>query len=372
VELVFVASALLCAYTYIGYPALLALLAALRPLRMSAEPAWTPHVTACMAVHNGAPYLRDKIASMLAQDYPANRLDVLVYTDGCTDDSVAVLRELASADPRIRVIEAAQRAGKPTALNRMRTQARGEVLLMTDVRQPLEPGCTGRLVALLADPAVGCVSGNLVLPGTTGAGLYWRYENWIRLTEARFRGMVGVTGPIYAVRRADLDAIPEDTILDDMWIPLRLGLQGRRLLFCADAIARDAAFDDEREFGRKVRTLAGNYQVFARMPALLSPAANPAWFETFSHKVCRLLCPWGLLALFGSTAVLALERASDPGTFGILVRGAAVAEAAFLVLAVLGGRAGSAGRVARTFVVLNAAAVVGLWRHLRGRQRITW
>ena len=371
-ELVFVASALLCAYTYAGYPLLLGLLAALRPLRPAQDPAWAPHVTAVMAVHNGAGFLRPKIASLLAQDWPADRFDVLVYTDGCTDDSVAILRELAAADARVRVIEAAQRAGKPTALNRMRTEARGEVLLMTDVRQPLERDCTRRLVAMLADPAAGCVSGNLTLPGTTGAGLYWRYENWIRSAEARFRGMVGVTGPIYAIRRADLGEIPVDTILDDMWIPLRLRLQGRRLLFCAEAVAHDDAFDDEREFGRKVRTLAGNYQIFARMPALLSPAANPSWFETFSHKLCRLLCPWALLALFAATAVLLVDRAADPGTFGVLVRAAAVAEAAFAVLAVLGERAGSIGRVARTFVVLNWAAVVGLWRHLRGRQRITW
>jgi cellulose synthase/poly-beta-1,6-N-acetylglucosamine synthase-like glycosyltransferase len=371
-ELVFAIGVLLCAYTYVGYPMLVAMLARLRAREPARDPGWTPTVTACVAVHNGAAHLEAKLRSLLAQHYPPDRFEVLVYADGCSDDSVAIARRVAREDPRVRVIEATQRAGKPTGLNRMREDARGDVLLMTDVRQPLEPECTRRLVEMLADPSVGCVSGNLVLPIATGAGFYWNYENWIRSAEARFRGMVGVTGPIYAVRRGDVEPLPADTILDDMWIPMKLRLRGRRLLFCADAVAYDAAFDDEREFGRKVRTLAGNYQLFARLPALLVPWRNPSWFETFSHKLCRLACPFALIAIAIATLALLYTTRSESGLTTLVIRAAALAELAFVLLVALGARAGALGRFARTFVVLNAAALVGLWRFLRGRQRITW
>src|SRR6185503_16153548 len=150
-------------------------------------------------------------------------------------------------------------------------------------------------------PRVACVSGNLVLRGAGGAGAYWRYENWIRDKEARFRGMVGVTGPIYAIRRADMAELPRGIILDDMWVPMRLRLAGRRIVFAREAVALDDAFADAREYGRKVRTLAGNYQLFALLPRLLVPFANPSWFETFSHKLLRLVCPWALLVLLAAS-----------------------------------------------------------------------
>ena len=109
--------------------------------------------------------------------------------------------------------------------------------------------------------------------------------------------MVGVTGPIYVIRRSDLDEVPSDTVLDDMWIPMRLRLGGRLLLLCPEATAYDTAFGNAREFSRKARTLAGNFQLLSRMPQLLWPPANPSWFETVSHKVLRLVSPWALLLL---------------------------------------------------------------------------
>src|SRR5262249_40737376 len=152
-------------------------------------------------------------------------------------------------------------------------------------RQPLAPNAIRSLVEAMADPAVGCATGNLVLAGEAGSGIYWRYEKWIREHESNLRGMVGTTGPIAIVRRTEFIPLPEDVILDDVWIPMQLALRGKRVSFVPEAEAYDTAFDNKREFGRKVRTLAGNYQLFARMPELLVPFRNPIWFETISHKV---------------------------------------------------------------------------------------
>ena len=366
------ASLLLCAYTWIGYPLAIAFLSLMRPLRVGRAPEWSPSVTACVAVHNGARYIEAKLESLLSQNYPPDRIEVLVYTDGCNDGTVALVAAAAARDSRVKLLVGAERAGKPTALNQMRRQALGEVLVMTDVRQTLAPGAFQALVSRLGPEQVGCVSGNLILEGATGASFYWRYENWIRRLEARFRSMVGVTGPIYAVRRVDVADLPADTILDDMWIPMRLRLAGKLLLFAPEAIARDAAFSDDREFSRKARTLAGNYQLLARLPRLLVPIVNPSWFEFVSHKLLRLLCPWALLVIPPATAA---ALATPGGLADGLARALwffAAAQVFLLIAAVLGPWAGRIGMLARSFAVLNAAAIVGLWRTLRGGQPITW
>jgi hypothetical protein len=195
----------------------------------------------------------------------------------------------------------------------------------------------------------------------------------MRRSEGSFRSMVGVTGPIYAIRKGDLTEVPRDIILDDMWVPMRLRLQRRRIVFAPAARAFDDAFEDEREFGRKVRTLAGNYQLFARLPRLLVPLLNPSWFEVFSHKVLRLVCPWALLALLVSSAVFVASGASGQPAWQLRGMQLLLAgQGLFYLLALLGKRAGKLGGISRTFVVLNYAALVGLWRFVTGGQRVTW
>jgi poly-beta-1,6-N-acetyl-D-glucosamine synthase len=359
-------------YTYIGYPILIGVLARLRPLKVAEDASYLPKVTACIPVYNAASYLRAKVESLLALDYPKDKLEILLYSDGSTDDTDAAAKELAALDPRIKPMRSDERRGKPIGVNRMLEAATGSVLLMTDVRQPLVPGALRALVRKLADPSVACVSGNLVLKGSAGAGAYWRYENWIRKQEATFRGMVGVTGPIYAIHKADMSPMPEGVILDDMWVPMRLRLEGRRVLFAEDAKAFDDAFGDKREYGRKVRTLAGNYQLFALLPALLVPFRNPSWFEVFSHKLLRLVCPWALVALLVASAFGAITPAAETPLVIYGFRPLLAGQMAFYLFAMFGELGGRLGSLCRTFVVLNSAAVVGLWRFLTGGQKVTW
>lgn len=361
---------LILLYTYAGYPVLITVLARLRPLRVTADPDYTPMVSVCTAVHNGMAYLDTKIESLLAMDWPVDKLEILIYSDGSTDGTVARVKEWSARDPRVRLVEGAVRAGKPTGLNLMRAAAVGEVLFMTDVRQKLNQQALRVLCARLADPRVGCVTGNLVLEGSAGSGAYWRYEKFIRQQEARFRSVVGMTGAIAVARKADVADLPPALILDDVWIPMRLRLQNRLILFAEEAHAYDVAFEDDREFGRKVRTLAGNFQLFAWMPALLSPLHNPSWLETVSHKLLRLVCPFALLALLASS--MAAFFASP--IIWICAAGAALlgGQMLFYAGAVAGARAGKLGSLARTFVVMNAAALVGCWRFLTGGQRVTW
>ena len=361
----------LLVYTYAGYPLLLLVWSRVAPRSLSSRSDFEPLVSVCIAVHNGERYLAEKIRSLSELDYPREKLEILVYSDGSTDQTIALAEALARDDPRVRVFATAERRGKPSALNRLREQARGEVLLMTDVRQTLSPPSLRALLEPLADPVVGCVSGTLVLAGETGPSAYWRYERFIRTCEARRGSMVGVSGSLYAVRREDFGALPEDVLLDDMFVPLSLVRSKKRSVLSERALAFDEACDDDREFGRKVRTLAGNYQLVAKMPWLLVPGKNGVWFELVSHKLLRLVCPWALLFLFVGSAALGFDQTED-AHLALGWRTLWLAQVFCYALAALGPRVGRAGVMARTFVVLNAAAVVGLWRFLRGSQAVTW
>ncbi len=360
----------LLAYTYLGYPLVAVIWARLAPHQLRDAAEFEPTITICLTVFDGGAFLRAKLLSLQRLEYPAHKVEILIASDASLDNTDAIALQFAAGDPRIHLFSSPMRVGKPSLLNRLLLLASGDVLLMTDVRQPLAPGAARALVAPLRDASVGAVSGSLVLTGTTGPGLYWRYEAFIRRAEGRIGRMVGVTGGVYAVRRVDFPELPADIILDDAFVPLRIALTRRRVVFASAAEAYDEAFGDQREFARKVRTLAGNYQLLARLPRLLVPVVNPAWFQLSSHKVMRLLCPWALLVLLPSSIFASLSR---PASLEVeLCRGLALAQILCYLLALLGGRAGRIAGAARTFVVLNAAAIVGLWRFLRRQQAVTW
>jgi cellulose synthase/poly-beta-1,6-N-acetylglucosamine synthase-like glycosyltransferase len=359
-------------YTYAGYPLLALAWARALPRAVRKRTDFEPTVSVCLAVYDGEKLLERKLRSLRALDYPAHKLEFLICSDGSSDGTAELARKLAQGDPRIRVLSNPTRLGKPASLNRLRSAARGDVLLMTDVRQTLNPKSLRALLEFLADPEVGCVSGSLVLSGDTGAGAYWRYERFIRGSEARIGAMVGVSGSLYAIRREDLGELPNDVLLDDMFVPLRVALaKRRRIVLCDDAEAYDDACDDEREFSRKVRTLAGNYQLVAMLPALVVPGKSPVWFQIVSHKLLRLVCPWALVVVFVTSLLLAFDSELPPVELAFF-RTLALAQTGFYVLAALGARAGRLGALARTFVLLNAAALVGLWRVARGTQSVTW
>ena len=363
-------------YTYFGYPVLLRILVQLAGSRRSGSPeAAAPAasgdqtVSILLPAFNAAAYLPAKLDSLMEQDYPSNLIDILVYCDGCTDDTEGVARAYAEsprAGGRVRVVANPLQSGKPTGLNTLAAMATGEFLLLNDVRQPLSTNAVRDLVAAFEDPQVGVATGRLVLSGGAGSGVYWRYEEWIRRQEARFRGMVGMTGPLGMIRRRDFVPVPTDIVLDDVWLPMSLVLRGKRVVLVPTAQAHDTAFADDREFSRKVRTLAGNYQLFTKLPQLTVPFVNPLWFETFSHKLMRLSAPWMLMVLFGAS----VAAASQPGGGPFLAL--TVAQLGFYGLAMVGPSGGRLTGVARTFVVLNVAVIVGLWRFLTGSQRVTW
>jgi len=297
------------AYTFAGYPLWLKLRAKLRPRPVHKAP-FEPSVAIVIAVNNGARDVLGKIASCLAQDYPSDRLRIVVASDGSTDETHRVVSGLA--DPRVTVLRFRERRGKAACLVDAVATCPEPFVVFTDVRQPLDPGAVRALMENMADPQVVAASGKLVtrVEGASGyaQGLdtYLRFEQALRKMESTGGSLVGVTGALYALRRDRFRPIPARTVLDDMLIPLNAARGGGRIVFEERAIAFDKlAADPERERTRKVRTLAGNLQLLSMYPDLLLPWRNPVAFELFSHKVMRLLGPLFLIGAFVANGALA-------------------------------------------------------------------
>jgi len=351
IESVFWVSVAFIAYVYIGYPLLVAAYARLvkgerqspqlPPLQRRDD---LPGVSIIIAARNEAHRLPARIANLVASEYPADRLQIIVASDGSTDDTVEAL---APYRGRIEVVLLPP-LGKANALNAAVLRAVHPILVFADARQRFAPDAIRRLVAHFRDPRVGAVSGELILdceeaapdaaaPGSTsstiaeGVGAYWKYEKWLRRHEAVAGSMVGVTGAIYAMRRYLWQCLPTDTLLDDVLGPLRLVMRGYRVTFESGARAFDeTAPDASHELRRKMRTLSGNFQLLAQEPRVLIPGTNPVWLQFMSHKVGRLLAPYALIAIFVANAVLVL---TSPSVFYVT---AFMAQLAFYGLAMYG------------------------------------
>jgi cellulose synthase/poly-beta-1,6-N-acetylglucosamine synthase-like glycosyltransferase len=286
-----------CAYTLLGYPLLLGLMARwrTRPVRKAA---WPATVSVILPVHNGEPWVAAKLECILALNYPAGLLEILVVSDGSTDATASIVRGFTGRG-KIELLDL-PRGGKAAALNAALGRATGEILFFTDVRQQLHPDSLANLVACFADPEVGVASGELVIrEGSrveeTSVGLYWKYEKRIRKQLSRLDSVLGATGCIYAMRRHLAPPLPQGTLNDDMYLPLAAFFRGYRVVFDDAALAFDCPTMLASEFSRKVRTLAGVYQIVGSYPALLGPR-NRMWIHFFSHKLARLLMPWAMIA----------------------------------------------------------------------------
>jgi cellulose synthase/poly-beta-1,6-N-acetylglucosamine synthase-like glycosyltransferase len=369
------------AYVYVGYPFLLLVRARLRPWPVvldfrDAAGAEPPAVSIVMAVHNEGRRLAARIDNLLGLDYPPTRRQIIVVSDGSTDDTPVVLRRYRAS---IDILEVA-RAGKAAALNAGVAAADHDLIVFTDARQAFAPDALAELTTPFRDRSVGAVSGELVLDCETpvgpdidstvgdGVGLYWRLEKQIRQLESAIDSTVGATGAIYALRRSLWTPLPHGTILDDVLAPMRCVLSGYRVVFNARARAFDrVAPDAETEGRRKTRTLAGNYQILALEPRLLLPWRNRVWAQYVSHKVGRLIVPYALVGLMITSAVLARRS--------IVYTTAFAAQCAFYLLAACAAWLDSrialiarAARIAFTFVVMNCSAVMGLLAFLAGKE----
>jgi cellulose synthase/poly-beta-1,6-N-acetylglucosamine synthase-like glycosyltransferase len=370
--LLFWISAVVLFYTFLGYPILIAIAGRwLRKQTAAAVASETAVVSVALVVFNEEARIERRVENLLASDFPKDRLEIVVVSDGSTDSTVKKIAALAN--PAVRLIEQPVRMGKSACLNVAVENARGEIIVFTDARQRFAPDAIGRLVEKFGDPTVGAVSGDLQIdPASSGVGggvdAYWRLEKTIRFHESQLDSCIGCTGAVYAIRRRLFAPIPGDTILDDVVIPVQITLQGHRVIHNPDAVAYDPQpLEPALENVRKTRTLAGNFQMLARHPGWLLPWRNRLWWQLLSHKYLRLAAPLLMALLLVSNAALAGDA---------LYRWFLAAQCVFYGLALAGfifpSKKIALFSLPAGFVFLNLMTVCGLWRFLRKRSARGW
>ena len=313
----------LIVFALAGYPLLMACLARLRPLPVAETGGSPPEgVSVVLCVTNAAARIEARIRNLLACEHPGE-IEILVNCDGSDDGTAAKARSLN--EPRVAVLECTERRGKAAGLNAVIPKCRFPLVVLCDARQEFAPDAITRLLSPFADPEVAAVSGLLDISsseagGGQGVDLYWRIERKLREWESRFDSVIGCTGAICAVRRDLYEPLPDDTILDDVVIPMRLVATGRRVIYAPEARAFDPQrLEPDLEKKRKLRTLVGNYQMIERYPGWLLPWGNRLWWQLISHKYLRLAVPWLLVV------VAALSLIAPPGAFIVALKWAQAA-----------------------------------------------
>lgn len=354
-------------YHYVGYPLVLKLAAlCARPRSSPPPPREPPSLSIIIPCHDEAAHLPAKLEDLRAADYPPDRVEVIVVSDGSRDDTAAVA---ARADG-VRVLAWPERRGKPAALNAGVRAAAGDILVFTDANARLPAASLRELAAPFADAGVGGVCGEQIITrGAAPERTYWRLESRLKTWEAAVGSVVGADGSLYAVRRELYRLVPEGRlIMDDFYVSLEVVAAGRRLAYAPRAVAYEEALADEgREFRRKARIMAGSLGALA---ALSAGVWRRLGFQLFSHKVLRWLGPALLLgALFAAAAAAALGGVTGAVLLGIQLSGYVLAGAGWL----LGGsRAPGLLRAAYFFVLANAALAYGWLLYLFGRSEPAW
>ena len=364
-------SILFIVYTYLLYPLLIVLASKLKnspPVPDIAGTAY-PSITMIIIACNEEKVILDKLENCRNLDYPTDLLRVCIVSDGSIDGTAGILRN----QENILFIEDDVNRGKPHQINTAIKQCESDLIVFSDARQMYRADALSKLARNFADPTIGAVSGDLTFISADDAtersvGLYWKYEKMMRKAESNVDSTLGVTGAIYAIRRNLVEPIPDDTILDDVEIPLRAFRQGYRVVFDREAIAYDTASSKiESEFRRKARTLAGNFQLFARNRWLLNPIGNRIFLQTVSHKLFRLFVPYFMILML-ITAYMA-----QGSVFKLLFW----AQAAFYALGMAAIWSGMLRRIRpinfiSVFITLNSASVYALFIYTLKKTDARW
>jgi len=329
-----------------------------------------PLFAVVIIVHNGRDLVQAKLENLIDQTY-AGFFRIYLACDGCDDDT----EQLARQFPKVKVVSFHPRSGKSATLNKVISEVEEEIVVFTDIRQQFDEDAVHQLVANFADDRIGVVSGQYTMSGDAsggmeGVGLYWKIETFLRKNEARLYSTVGATGSIYAIRKSIWQSIPDDALIDDVSIPLKINSQGYRTIFEPAAQARDHyAVSWEHEKIRKTRTMAGNFQIALHPGSYGNPYQGRLFFQYMSHKFLRLLVPGFLFIVLLSNLLL---------REGVFYNEFFFFQAACYLLGFLGLLFGNTFRsipligIPGTFLLLNFSVLSGAWYFLTSKGKTGW
>ena len=369
---IFWGGALLLIYVYWGYGVLLGLLAGWRrrepPRPEFASGTW-PSVAVLLTVHNEERTVGRRLENLIAQDYPADRMEIVVASDGSTDRTEDIVETWARGRP-VRLLRSA-RLGKSAAQNAAMNTVQADIVVLTDSEALFDPACIRAMVAEFAAPTVGCVTAQLRNIGAEGdigrsQSLYWSYELQLRALESRLGILAVASGSAMALRRSLFRALPT-FVGDDCIIPLEVVSQGYRVTHCSAALAYDHMPDSEAEALRtRTRMTMRNWTGTWLFACLLNPLRHPGYaFALWSHKLLRWLGSWVLVAMALAAAGMAATSGATPSV---------VIFAAFMAAGALGWWCARRGRslplagTAYAFLFANLGFLLGIAKAARGDQ----
>lgn len=367
-------------YTYIGYAMVLACLVRLKtktPTLLLPDTAGLPAVTLVIAAYNEEKVIQEKIRNTIALEYPPGKLKVIFVTDGSTDRTPEMVRSF----PDFTLFHEPQRRGKIHAVNRVMKFISSPITVFCDANTFLNKSAIRIMVRHYQDENVGGVAGEKRISDNglddapaAGEGVYWKYESFLKRKDAELHSAIGAAGELFSIRTDLYEPPPEDTIIEDFYLSMKICERGYRFAYEPNAFAVEGAsatIDDE--WKRKVRICAGAFQAMARLRSLLNPVRHGILsFQYFSHRVLRwTLAPLSLPLVFLSNIALAWGNNHFYTTTFI----AQLAFYSFALLGYLFRRTKlkvKAFFVPYYFVMMNAAVYTGFSRYLRGRQSVVW
>ncbi|MEO8172557.1 MAG: glycosyltransferase family 2 protein [Sediminibacterium sp.] len=366
-------------YTYIGYAALLYVMALfLRSFRAKKkEVLYTPSLTVIVAAYNEEACIEEKIRNSLTLVYPADLLHFIFVTDGSDDQTPGIITKY----PRIRLLHAKERTGKTAAIHRAMQEVQTDIVVFTDANTILNKDALLYIGAHYLDQKTGAVAGEKridtsgITDAVAGEGFYWRYESMLKRSESELYSVVGAAGELFSIRTALYQSQPADTIVDDLMISMAIAAKGYRIRYEPRAYATEkasATVSEERK--RKVRIAAGGIQAMVRLPFLLLPFPQPLlWFEYMSHRVLRwIITPYLLVLALVLNALLLAQQANDALRILLIV------QLCFYALALAGYFfRGKQFRLRLVFLpyyfcLMNYGMIEGMLRYISGRQTVIW
>ena len=363
-------------YTYLGYPLLIVLLAKFFPKTRKVDVLSTPTVTWIVPCFNEEAVISSKIENLMALDYPKNKLEVILITDGSTDRTV----EYAKSYKEVKVLHQNTRAGKAAAENRAMKFANGEIIVFNDANTMVSSKALKHMIKHYADPQVGGVSGakGIIVDqkdtaASEGEGLYWKYESMIKNADSNFNSLMGAAGELVSFRSELVMDLPEDTILDDFMQSFNILKQGYIMIYEPKAKAEEtSSINVEEELKRKMRIAAGGWQSMSRLPFMLNILKRPiqAWMY-ISHRALR----WSVTAF--ALPILYLLTAFSLESNNLLIIALFIAQSTFYFIALIGHQFRDKSLPESVlaiyyFVLMNYAVIVGFQRFIGGKQGGAW
>ena len=372
-EIIFWLSTIVIVYCYFGYPLILMPLRAFLsdPLKKGKA---TPSVSLLISAYDEEEFIEAKLKNCLELDYPKGKLEIIVGSDGSTDETENIIKKYNAQG--VKLCRFGQRNGKIGVLNNIIPQAKGEVVLFSDANTIFRRDAIRKLVRNFSDPRVGCVCGELIFKNAKEnevgnlEGFYWRYEQFLKRIEGARGALLGANGGIYAIRKALFKPLPSDVIVEDFVIPMKILEKGYKVIYEPEAVAyEETSKKIIQELERRIRIGAGDFQALLLTWRILNPFRGFAAFAYFSHKVIRWLVPFLLITVFLANMALC-GRGFYLSIF--------IMQCAFYGIAIAGRLLSRLDmrlkmfRLPYYFVSMNLALLFGFIRFCTNSQSVTW